>query len=222
MPVVDQAPRGLLVPAWRTGKGGRRLAVAVVSADGGDYAGLTVKEAAELAQMDISPAKAHLEAGYLPGKKPRAQQSGPRAERTVAWRQKYLPRELWTLPAAQVAEKIGIPESRMNYCIARDLAPNEERRATGPRSKAARRWVQRFVPKDMRRAPMDVIAAHYRVSSGTLHSWIRRETPPKVGGYRTGKRPPSKKAQQKRVASELAGHLSKAQKNPLAFIMGVS
>lgn len=222
MATVDQAPRGLLVPAWKTAADGRRMAVAVISEEGGDWAGLTVKEAAERAGVDIGPAKDHLEAGYLPGQKPRHRQSGPRSGRSVAWRQKYLPRELWALPAKECAEKIGISESRMNYCIARDLAPTEERRATGARSSKARRWVQRFVPKSLQAAPISAIASHYGVSQATLHSWIRRGFEPKAGGYRTGKRPASPKKKAQKAARELAPLLKKAQKNPLAFIMGAS
>lgn len=220
--MIDQAPRGLLVPAWKIATDGRRLAVAVISEEGGDWAGLTVKEAAARAGVDIGPAKEHLEAGHLPGRKPRAYQSGPRSERTVAWRQKYLPRELWALPSKECAAKIGIPEHRMNYCIAHDLAPAEERRATGARSSKAKRWVQRFVPKAMQSAAMSELASHYGVSEQTLHSWVRRGVAPKRGGYRTGKRPPSAKKQAQKAARELAPLLKKAQKNPLAFIMGAT
>lgn len=222
MAKVDQAPRGLLVPAWKTATDGRRMAVAVISEEGGDWAGLTVKEAAARAGIAEGPAKEHLEAGHLPGRKPRAHQSGPRAARTVAWRQKYLPRELWALPAKECAAKIGISESRMNYCIARDLAPTEERRATGARSSKARRWVQKFVPKAMQGATISAIASHYGVSQPTLHNWIRGGIKPKVGGYRTGKRPASAKKKAKQAARELAPLLKKAQKNPLAFIMGAA
>lgn len=218
--MIDQAPRGLLVPGWITAADGRRMAVAVIPEEGGDWAGLTVKAAAARAGVDPQTTKEHLEAGYLPAQKPRAYHYGPRSAKTVAWRQKHLPRELWALSHTEVAEKIGISTSRLHYCITRGLGPREVSRATGPRSKAAVRWVERFAPA-LKKATVAEIADHYQVSRRTLHGWMRRGVTPKAGGYRTGKRPPTAKKLRQEAAGELSKHPVKAQRNPLAFAMGV-
>lgn len=198
------------------------LAVAVVSEAGGEFAGLTVAEAAKKGGITYVTARQQLDAGDLPVRKPYQPRLGPRTKAAVDWRQKYLPRALWAVSEEEAAAKIGISVSRMGYCVAKDLAPAETRRATGPRTSRARRWVHRFVPKGMQSAPIGEIDGHYQVSAATLHSWIRRGVAPKAGGYRTGKRPITRKKQAQKAAQKLTPLLSKAKRNPLAFAMGVS
>lgn len=220
MATVDQSSVGLLVPGWRKAKDGRLMAVPVIIADCEDpaYAGLTVSEAAERAGVDHGRASDQLRAGVLPQRGRVGGPTGPRSPRVVAWRQKYLPRELWAAPHDEVAQALGVSPStlrryeRLGRPLGRDL---RKERLPGVR---AQRWLDRHVPDQVRRLSWREVAAHYEVSKATLCGWVRRDVPPRVGGYRKGPRP---KTQTQRIRDELVRTLRAARQSPLHVVMGV-
>lgn len=130
MTVIDQTPRGLLVPGWRVGAKRKFYAVAVVMdcPRAGDYVGLTVLEAARKAGVSGQTAQTHLEAGYLPGRKPKTGNIGPHTEQSAAWRQKHLPRSLWAVSLTQLAAALGVSVNTVTRLAKEDRSPATLRR----------------------------------------------------------------------------------------------
>lgn len=217
MPAVDQAPRGLLVPGWVELADGRVMAlpVIVVSEETGDWGGMTLTQASERAGLSNTATRQHLEAGYLPGQKPRARGAGPRTRRTTAWREKHLPRELLMASEAEIAAHYGVSVGHLHNCIRLDHPPGAPvpRGPKGPRLSSVKLWRAKHLPKALRELSGQALAAHFGVSYHSILYWAKHGLPPRKGGYRRGPRATS-------PVDRLTQILKTRQKSPLVAIMG--